>query len=626
MATAGHVDHGKTSLMRVLTGTDTDRLPEEKRRGISLELGFAALPDSSLSFIDVPGHRRLVHTMIAGVGGVDAILLVVAADDGVMPQTREHLHVCSLLGVRRLLVTLTKCDLVDAETLDLARADVEGVLDELGFTPDAILPTSSETGAGIPELDRALRDLATSVPERAGAGRLWLPIDRVFSVKGAGTVITGTLTRGRLSVGDDVYVAGVGGTRPSSCRALEVHGSAVTTVSAPARVAVNLAKLDRSDVERGDVVSLDPDLPRPRFADVTLTSLPGTDKLLRDGSPVVFHAGARRTGARIRSLGEGLARLTLDEPIPLEGGLGYVLRGFAESRARGGVLGGGRVLDASAPPLPRARSRARDEHTSALRDLAEGKLDRAMAAFAKAWAPRPVVAVDVERRLGLSAGDVERAVPRKSSVLVALPGGGSWTTREAIDRVGTELLRRVERHHETHPHEPGISAETLRSALADRSSRIVADLALESATRAQRVVAEQGVVALPAFALQNRATSTEVASRALEAVESAGLEGATEADVVATTGETSEVVRGALGRLGTQGDARRLGGMWFAERCLEDLRRRVREHLATESAMSVPTFKEIAGVSRKQAIPLLEQLDREGTTERRGDLRVLGRR
>ncbi len=244
IATAGHVDHGKTSLIRALTGTDTDRLPDEKRRGISIELGFAELPDAGISFIDVPGHKKLVHAMIAGVGGVDGVLLCVAADDGVMPQTREHLHICKLLDIRRAVVALTKADLVDDEMLELAEADARSTLEELGIEAIGVVRTAVTDGRGLPELGALLGQLSAATPPRGASQRAWLPVDRVFSVKGAGTVATGTLTRGSLTLGAPVFVATARGVRESACRGLEVHGRSVGAATAPCRAAVNLARLE----------------------------------------------------------------------------------------------------------------------------------------------------------------------------------------------------------------------------------------------------------------------------------------------------------------------------------------------------------------------------------------------
>ncbi len=625
IATAGHVDHGKTALMRALTGTDTDRLPDEKRRGISIELGFAELPDSGISFIDVPGHRKLVHAMIAGVGGVDAVLLVVAADDGVMPQTLEHVHVCTLLGIDRVIVALSKCDLVDDELLELAESDVQDTLSALGLSVARMVRTSAETGQGLDELRSVLVEAASAVPRHADSARLWLPVDRVFSVKGAGTVVTGTLTRGQLSVGQELFVAGEHGVTATACRGLEIHGRAVEHASAPTRIAVNLARLGVSDVRRGDVLTLDPALCRSQSLDISLTPLPGSERDLADGSPVQIYIGTTRSGGRVTALGEGLSHLALDRALPCEGGVGVVLRGFRSTREHGAVLGGGRVLDAAAPRPPRRRSAgARELRARALGAAERGELAEALAGLMEIAAPRPIAAADVERRLGLAPDSVARAL-RKRRGAVSLDGGALWTTEETLQALIDMLHARTEAFHESEPHEPGLSMETLRAYVARRAGRQLAELALRRALESGRLLElEGGLACSPAFAERSAPAARQSAAKLYDAIEAAGLRGVSETALLATSDEQPDATRAALGRLARSAAARRLAGLWFAERHLDDLRDRVADYFKTHPTLGVPAFKELCGVSRKQAIPLLEQLDREGTTRRQGDDRVLG--
>jgi selenocysteine-specific elongation factor len=618
--------------MRALTGIDTDRLPDEKRRGISIELGFAELAGTGVSFIDVPGHRKLVHAMIAGVGGVDAVLLVVAADDGVMPQTREHLFIAELLGIRRVLVALTKADLVDAETLELARADVEGTLESLGFHAEGVIATSATTGSGLDELRRALESLAKSIAPRAASARLWFPIDRVFSIRGAGTVVTGTLTRGSLAVGEPLFVASARGVRETVCRGLEIHGVGVLRAEAPARVAVNLARLELDEVERGDVLGKEREISESTRIDAALSVLPGAEKACQSGKPVMIHVGTTRRAARIHWLAEGLAHLALDEAMPCQGGVGIVLRGFSASREHGAVIAGGRVLDAAPPPPPRRRDTAASELRAAtLNAVADDDWAQAIAGLMRQVAPRPIVAADIERRFGLEPGAVTHFLTGKKRKgpgdALSLAGGTSFTTRENVDAQIDELIRRLAAHHEKHPHEPGLSLETLRRKLETRAGREVTDLVLASAERAKKISSVRGVVCLPDFAATAGPLAEQAASRVLALLDEIGLEGVSDSALLARlAGERPEVVKNALARLAGEVRARRLSGLWFSEQQLETLRAKVRTHFRTHSAMSVPEFKELAGISRKQAIPLLEQLDREGTTRRKGDERLPGAR
>jgi selenocysteine-specific elongation factor len=626
VATAGHVDHGKTSLIRALTGVDTDRLPEEKRRGISIELGFAELAGGPVSFIDVPGHERFVHTMIAGVGGVDALLLVVAADDSVMPQTREHLAVAAVLGIPRVLVALSKCDLVDSETLELAELEVKEVLAGLGWTAARIVRTSTATGQGVAELEQALRAMATEVPVRAASARLWLSVDRVFSVRGAGTIVTGTLTRGQLSEGEAIYVAREDGVLETACRGLETHGHRVASVAAPARVAINLARLPLEAVSRGDVITKDAELAVSRRLDVALRFLPGTAETLSRRPTGVAHIGTARALARIVRISDETAHLALDRGLPAEGGIGFVLRGMPSKRNYGGVLGGGIILDALAPRLPRRRDQgAFDLRLTRVRALASGDRAAGVLALLRARAPRSLVEADVERRLGLEPGVARSIFAGKTAAALRLGDTTSWIVPDAVDELTQAALRWLETYHAQSPHELGAPVETLRVALGRLAGRHVAEYTVERLIEEGRVRAlDGGRVGLPAFAERSQSSHDEAIERVRAAVEAAALEGVSEHEITERTGLALDRARAALTELGKKSLARRLSGLWFGEKRLADLRAAVRAHLRKHPTMSVPAFKELFGVSRKQAIPLLEDLDHQGVTRRQGDDRVLG--
>ena len=630
LATAGHVDHGKTALIRALTGTDTDRLPEEKRRGISIELGFAELAAASppVSFIDVPGHRKLVHAMIAGVGGVDGLLLCVAADDGVMPQTREHLQVAKLLGIRRVLVALTKRDLVDGETFDLAESDVRATLEALGLEVVEVVATSVVTREGLDSLVGSISGFASALEPRRPTALAWLAADRVFTIKGAGTIVTGTLTRGRLEVGATTYVHGPDGTRESSCRSLEVHGESVGAVEAPSRVAINLARVETTGVRRGDVVSTDSALPVSDRIDVALDAVPGFEDALEDGSPAVVHVGTDRASARVHAIAPGLAQLSLESPLACFGGLGFVLRGFSVDPRRGAVIGGGRILDARAERLPaRKHADKRDARRRALELVRAEKWSDAARAFVELAAPRPLASRDVEHRLGLEPGVVTAWLDRADSTGVVVLANGSYIAASALDELEAGAIDIVEGHQRRSPHDAGMSLETLRSELARRTSREAVDRAIARAEhRGALVAAAPGVVSTPAFVDARREEVTAEVRRVLAVLDAAGAAGLGEHDVVARSELSSDTTRSTLARLSSAQSVRRLGGLWFSEHALDGVRRRVAEHFDAASELSVAAFKDLVGVSRKQAIPLLEQLDREGTTRRAGDTRLPGSR
>ena len=611
IATAGHVDHGKTALVRALTGVDTDRLAEEKRRGITLELGFAELPSSAVSLIDVPGHRRLVHAMIAGASGVGAILLAVAADDGVMPQTREHLRVAELLGVRPVIVAITKTDLADEATVSLAEDEARRTVSEMGLELAAVVRTSAHTGAGVSDLDAQIRRVADALPSPPESARAVVAIDRVFTVRGAGLVVTGTLVRGWLRAGQSMYVHGRRGTLEAVCRGLENHGRGVDRLDAPARIAVNVGRLDKDDVARGSVLSSHADVPITRRLDVSLRCAPSVT--VADGSPAVLHCGTARAAARVAPF-DGFAQITLAEPIAVLGGTAFVLRGFSDRAGDAAVLGGGCVLDAIAPPLPRRRDRVgRARRAVALEHCLRGRFAEA-ATVMMDDASRPLDGTVLEGRLGIEPGTLESLLG-DTRCIVPL-GGRTFTTERVLTRFSDLAIARVEAHQANAPHERGVSLETVRAALTPLAGAEAADAALRRAIAARRLVSvDRRLLATPDFVERRHPVSDDTASTVLEALERASFQGLDEGACV--SGATPlAAARVALARLAADGRARRLGSLWFAERALDETRRRVRQHFARGLALSVPDFKALCGVSRKQAILLLEQLDREGTTLR----------
>ena len=622
VATAGHVDHGKTSLVRALTGVDTDRLPEEKRRGISIELGFAELFGAGVSFVDVPGHERLVHTMIAGASGVEHVLLVVAADEGVMPQTREHLAVCAVLGIRHALLALTKSDLVDEETLALCEAEASTAARELGIDVEGVFRTSVLTGAGVSELRTALSELPRRSGTPAPAQHALLAIDRTFTMPGAGTVVTGTLTRGELWREREVFVVGSGQRRPTSCRRLQVHGRDAMRVRAPSRVAVNLSRLKPAEVPRGAMLSSDEGLCLSRRFGVELRVLPGVDGELVPGRSLVVHLGTARVAGRIVWRSASLAELRLERPLPAAAGLIAVLRS-SKRGAFGRVLGGARLLDAEAEG---ARGKSQRELTArAWNALAAGSIAQGLTGLLRARAPRTLSVATLERRVGLEPGTAASRVTGELERGELVSVGERWALGASVTELVTVAARELERFHEREPHATGLSRETLRDLLLRQSDDVLADLVLSTLVENGRAVAmEGGLVALPQALAQGAKERNAVRARVAERLGAAGLEGAPENDLAAAAGVSGEQTRVALGELVRAAQARRLGSLWFAEAALERLRQRVREHFLRKPTLSVPELKALAGVSRKQAIPLLEQLDREGTTRRKGDDRVAG--
>src|SRR5512145_72517 len=370
VGTAGHIDHGKTSLVKALTGIDTDRLPEEKARGITIDLGFAFLeePDGlTIEIVDVPGHERFIKNMLAGIGGIDLAMLVVAADEGVMPQTREHFAICSLLHIPRGLVVLTKTDMVEPDWIELVRDDVATLVRGTFLDGCPIVPVSSKTGEGIPELRAALRTLAAQVPSRGTDQLPRLPVDRVFTIKGFGTVVTGTLMAGRFNVDDrvEIYPRGLA----AKVRGLQTHNRSVPEARAGQRTAINLQGIERAAVERGDVVGLAGTLVASGLVDGTLELLSDAPRPLKPRDRVRFHAGTSEIMARVLLLdtgelspgGRAFARFRLESPLVALPGDRYVIRSYSPMV----TIGGGTLLDV-APPRFKRRTPALVAHLQLL--------------------------------------------------------------------------------------------------------------------------------------------------------------------------------------------------------------------------------------------------------------------
>ncbi|MEZ4227602.1 MAG: selenocysteine-specific translation elongation factor [Polyangiaceae bacterium] len=635
VVTLGHVDHGKTTLVRALTGVDTDRLPDEKRRGISIELGYATLPDAPLTFIDVPGHRKLVHTMIAGLGGVDVGLLVVAADDGAMPQTREHLQIFRLAGLRHLVIALSKADLVDPETLELATLDVEASLEALGFGDCPIIPTDTFTGRGIREVREAL--LAV-IPRRSStpSASLWLAIDRVFSVKGSGTVVTGTLTRGAVMREQELRLLTATDSLRVRCRRLEVHGQSVESVGAPSRVALNLALPRGQAIERGDALV---DLVHGGLSkrlDLALTALEEAGGELSDGASVLCHVGTTHRQGRLtwfeapRPVGDGLLRgfahLALEAPFPVQPGIPLILRGFRAATGRGATLAGGRVLDIDAAALPRRKSCVRgsdlrqwENRLLGLRALDAERLDEACEHWLLAITPRVAHSKELEARLGIPARRLERALKNNQRLKIL---GDSVTTRHALTYLQGLLLARVSGYHELTPHELGMPREAALAELGRLANKPIAERVIQASLEAGQLLETQSRLATPEFAKSGGASVQRVCEQALEVLLRRGLRASSERELVTELRLEADAARVALAELASRREARCLSNLWFAEARLKELQALVVAHFEQRPSLSLADLKLIARVSRKQAVPLMEYLDRARVTRRAGDARV----
>ena len=616
VGTAGHIDHGKTALVKALTGIDADRLEEEKRRGITIDIGFAHLqltPDLRLGFVDVPGHERFVKNMLAGVGGIDLVLFVVAADESIKPQTREHFDICRLLGIPRGITVLTKADLADQDILDLVRLEVEEFVAGSFLEGAPIVPVSSTTGAGIDNLRGALERVCKSVVEKSAAGPFRLPVDRAFTTKGFGTVITGTLISGSVGRDQEVELYPMG--RRLRVRGVQVYGKPADRATAGQRTALNLADIEPAEITRGMVLSVPGRFRAVRLLDCTLDLLPSA-KPLKHRAPVHFHAGTAEIEAEVRLLagaavlkpGErAYARIVLREPALVLPGDRFIIRMFSPVV----TIGGGVVLDTGG-----VRYRKGDNIAERLNVLA-GADPVAKIALLVQESKHGVGASELLARMGLLESDVDAAT-RSGLAFVRQPQ--LWLMDRAwFDRARQHLAQTVRDFHRTHPLLAGIAKEDLRGRELGDAPPFVFDALL---AEAKDIVVEGETVRLRTHKVVLKQDEEQARAAIERAFEQAGLAVPAVGEVLAKSGVESSRARSLLQILIRERHLIRISeDLVFHQSAIENLRHLLAGRKAVR--FSVGVFKDWTGISRKYAIPLLEYLDREHVTRREGDERLV---
>ncbi len=620
VATAGHIDHGKTALVKALTGTDADRLPEEKSRGITIDLGFAYLRlpgGGSVGFVDVPGHERLVRTMLAGAGGVDFALLVVAADDGVMPQTLEHLAILDLLGVRRGIVALTKADRVDSARIAEVTAEIQDLLHGTALQGAPVLPCSSLTGEGIPEIARHLHEAASGTRERAVAGRFRLAVDRSFTLPGVGLVVTGTVHAGRVSVGDRLLLSPAG--VEVRVRGLHTQNEAAASGVAGQRCALNLtgARLDKDGIKRGDwIVAPELHAPTARL-DVRLRLLRSEAHALRHWTPVHLHLGAASVTGRVSLLGsralapgEGtLAQIVLDAPIGALSGDRFVVRDASAQR----TMGGGSVLD----PFPPRRGSRRPEREIVLAALGRESHEDALRALLQA---EPAGSALDRFQLARNLGDAEMKAlfAACNLVEVALPRQRLGFTASRWGEIKADLLEALARHHALNPDTWGATAEELADTVP--SSLRPAVMAAVKALAEDRAIRRTGqLLHLPGREIRLAPADESLWGEIRVVLEAASLDPLRVTVLAERLGLDEEKVRPLLDKLGRIGWLCRASRSYYllpdvVAQLAMQARRVAEEHPAR--LLTVGHFREATGISRHATMPVLELLDRVGFTRR----------
>jgi len=624
VGTAGHIDHGKTSLVKALTGIDADRLEEEKRRGITIDIGFAHLelpaPNGEtlrLGFVDVPGHERFVRNMLAGIGGIDLVVLVIAADEGIKPQTREHFDICRLLAVRRGLTVLTKSDAVDAETLEVVRMEVADFLRGSFLDParSPIVAASSLTGAGLDDVKAAIAKIAAEVTAKDSRALARLPVDRVFTMKGFGTVVTGTLVSGTIRKDEELEV--FPGGRRVRVRGVQVHGSMAEEAVAGQRTALNLAGVSTEDLTRGMTLATAGVLRSTPRVDARL-SLLASAKALRDGARVHFHSYTMETIAEVRLYGtkqlkpgeDTFAQLRLAEPALLLPGDRFIVRQFSPVV----TIGGGLVLDA-APPV---RRRGAGEAAAFLTTMMEGSAEQMLAARVARTGVTGLPIADVPAAMNVLRKEAEKLAARSGLVRFA----EVLISPEAFAEGSVLVVQAIKRFHDANPLVAGMSKEELRDRVGF-SPEVFAGILAKAAQDKKLEVAGE-LVRLPGRGVVMKDDESESKKIIEEAFKAAGLKVPSLKEVLA--GLKVDKVRAqkivtlllrdkVLIKISEE--------LVFHQGALAELRQKLAALKASTPKIDVARFKELTGVSRKYAIPLLEYLDRERVTRRVGDERVI---
>ena len=588
LGTAGHIDHGKTTLVKALTGVDTDRLPEEKRRGITIVLGFAPLEldgIGTVGVVDVPGHEAFVRTMVAGATGVDIGLLVIAADEGIMPQTREHVAILEHLGVARGVVALTKSDMVDADWLDMVQAEVRAFLEPTKLGDAAIVPVSATTGKGIPELRSALSSVAKSVPPKPVGDLFRLPIDRVFTVKGTGTVVTGTVWSGDLRDGATVRI--LPENRELRVRGLQNHGHSVPTIDAGDRAAIALVGVEVADIHRGSVVVSDTSWQTTRTARAEVTIDPKVS--LGPRTKLRFHVGTSDVGVTVVA-GK---RLRFDTPLVLRAGDRFVLRGGTPVE----TIGGGVIID----PLPPKRARPLPP---------KPKPNDLLRIYMEEAGPTGLDIATLPQRLALKPAEIDPAVSQLKSVVIRV-SSRLWSAGVA-EKANKDIRKQVADHHKAKPLEKGAPVADLRAA--SRIPDALFDHVLHDLIESKKLASDGGLIRQPGFSVELSGAEDKLAKATIVDLEAAGAEPPTVTELAQKHGERVANILRFLER--TQSVVQVEPGRYYTTAALQAVLDRLRRAMAEDREYTPAELREALGTSRKFLIPLLEYCDRRGLTQR----------
>jgi len=628
LGTAGHVDHGKTSLVKALTGIDTDRLKEEKERGITIELGFASLtlPDGRLlGLVDVPGHERFIKHMVAGAGGIDLVVLVIAADEGVMPQTKEHLDICSLLGIKKGLVALTKIDLVDPSWLELVTDDVREYLHGTFLAAAPLVPVSAVSGEGLPELLQAISDVADQIEEDYDTGIFRLPVDRVFTMKGFGTVVTGTLLSGAIRVGDEVAI--LPGQITAKVRGLQVHNRPVEEAEAGQRTAVNLQGLDKTAIFRGDVLAYPATLRPSRRLDVAIEYLAAAGKKLKNRTLVRLHVGASELIARVVLMNQdelapgekAYAQLMLESPAVVMTRDRFVIRSYSPMT----TIGGGMILDSQAMKHKRHLEQVERD----FRVLHHGSDQERTAVMLARAGLAGITARQLAVRTGLHQAMMKTVLAelfaKKQAVLI----DKEETRALAIDLYNVlqeRIVTQTKLYHEKFPLKEGLQKEELKTILGRLVGPKLFHHAIMDLEKGGRLVVDKEYVRLAGHAVDLSGALGDLRGDLARLYLDAGLTPPMDKEVKEKFSDRKTQVDKIREVMLKEGLLIKVSpDLCFHREVIHQLRNEYKNLLIREGKASPAGFKELTGLSRKFIIPLMEYFDMTKLTIRAGDYRLL---
>jgi selenocysteine-specific elongation factor len=624
LGTAGHIDHGKSSLVKALTGTDPDRLKEEKERGITLDLGFASLDlpgGNRLGIVDVPGHEGLIKNMLAGVGGMDIVMLVIAADEGIMPQTREHLAICELLRIKKGLVVLTKKDMAEPDWLALVREEVREFVKGTFLEKAPLVAVSSKTGENLPGLIEELGKLTNEVTPKSSNGILRLPIDRVFTMKGFGTVITGTLLSGTISTEQEVELLPKG--VKTKVRGIQSHNQAVSRSVAGQRTAVNLQGMEKDQLSRGDTIVSAGFFRSTKTLDAKLDLLKQAPRGLKTGARIRFYNTTQEAIGRITILGakellpgqEAFVQLRLEQPVIVQHGDRFILRFYSPME----TLGGGMVLN---PHTRRHKQSTMQESLKNLGILEQGSMEDRLALLI---AGKGLAGMDENEIIGAVAADKQELTTALASVAQkksALRVDTLYVHASQLSVLEKKVSDLIARYHKDNPLKPGLEKEELKGMLRMRLSPKVLNLAVDGLLKKKQVEADGARLRLPSF--KPAKDQSAIKDKIVDIVKKGGSQPPTREELPALLSITDKDARDLLKLLAQENSIVRINdSLYLFQDTLESIRVDLKKHLEEKKEITMGEFRDLAKTSRKFAVPIMEYFDSQKLTQRVGDKRVL---